>query len=189
MARIRAGVVAAAVTVFVLGLVGTAAAAPAKLKPFGTGQVSIAGSSATILIDTGEFGGVFPSGNAQQGTLVGSAVYQFTSSGDVGGGAPRFSLPINDGSFDPNADFAFLDAANCGATVGDNPNGTQTLVSTRNPGCKVHFHGVDYANWTTFANSNPTFRIARSTPFIIADAVPSPQTSATYVVSDIVFRP
>jgi hypothetical protein len=189
MTRTRAGVVAAAVTVFaVLALVGTAAAAPTKLKPFGTGQVSIAGSEATIVIDTGEFGGVSPTGNAQNGELLGDVVFSFTSRGDVGGGAPRFSLPINDGSFDPNSDYAFLDALNCGAIVGDNPGGTATLVSTQNPACKVNFHGMDYANWTTFASSNPTFRIARATPFIIADAVPPLQTSATYVATDIHFR-
>jgi hypothetical protein len=189
MTRIKAAVVAAAVTAFVLILVGTSAAAPGgKLKTFGTGEVTVAGDSATIVIDAGELGGVFPSGNSQNGELLGDVVFAFTNRGDVGGGAPRFSLPINDGSFDPNSDYAFLDAANCGATVGDNPGNAATLVSTQNPACKVNFHGVDYANWSTFASSNPTFRIARATPFIIADAVPPPQTSATYVVTDIHFR-
>jgi hypothetical protein len=106
----------------------------------------------------------------------------------VGGGAPRFSIPINDGAFDQNTDYAFIDAAGCGATVGDNPGNVATLVSTQNPACHVHFHGTDYANWTTFALSNPTFRIAKGwIPFIIADAVPPPQTSATYVVTDVFF--
>jgi hypothetical protein len=62
------------------------------------------------------------------------------------------------------------------------------LVSTQNPACRVNFQGVDYANWTTFANEHPTFRIARATPFIIADAVPPAQTIATYVATDIHFR-
>jgi hypothetical protein len=49
----------------------------------------------------------------------------------------------------------------------------------------VNFHGVEYANWAAFATANPTFRIAKSTPFIIADAVPPSQTSATYVIAEI----
>jgi hypothetical protein len=168
-------------------LVGTAGAAPSgKLKTFGTGEVTTAGSSATIVIDNGEFGGVFSNANNKSGKLLGSVVFQFTSRGDVGGGAPRFSIPIDDGSFDVNSDYAFIDAAGCGATVGDNPTSVATLVSTQNPSCHVNFHGTDYTNWSTFANSNPTFRIARATPFIIADAVPPPQTSATYVATEIV---
>jgi hypothetical protein len=171
-----------------LTLVGTSLAA-AKLKTFGTGEVTVAGASATIVIDVGEFGGVFSSGKAQNGKLLGDVVFSLTSRGDVAGGAPRFSIPINDGSFDVNSDYAFLDAANCGATVGDNPGNVATLVSTQNPACRVNFHGTDYADWATFASANPTFRIASSAPpFIIADAVPPSQASATYVVTDIFFR-
>jgi hypothetical protein len=168
-------------------LAGPAGAAPGgKLKTFGTGEVSTAGASATIVIDVGEFGGVFVNSNRQSGKLLGSTTFAFTSRGDVAGGAPRFSIPVNDGSFDPNSDYAFIDAAGCGATVGSNPTNEATLVSTQNPACHVNFHGVDYANWSTFANSNPTFTIARATPFIIADAVPPSQTGATYVATEIV---
>jgi hypothetical protein len=164
-------------------LVGTAGAA-GKLKTFGTGEVTTAGNSATIVIDSGEFGGVFRS-SQNRGKLLGDATFAFTSRGDVAGGAPRFSIPINDGDFDPNTDYAFIDAAGCGATVGDNPGNEATFVSTQNPACHVNFHGVDYANWTAFAEANPTFRVARAIPFIIADAVPPSQTTATFVVTDI----
>ena len=190
MTRFKTVAVVATLGAFAaLALAGTSGAAPGgRLRTFGTGEVTTANNSATIVIDAGEFGGVFQQGKGQGGKLLGDVVFQFTSRGDVAGGAPRFSIPIDDGSFDPNTDFAFIDAAGCGATVGDNPTGAFTLVSTQNPACQVHFHGVDYANWTTFANANPTFRIARSIPFIIADAVPPSQLSATFVVTDIVLN-
>jgi hypothetical protein len=178
-------VVAALGTFAALTLAGTSGAAGGRLRTFGTGEVSTANNSATIVINGGEFGGVFKQGRGQGGKLVGTVVFAFTSRGDVAGGAPRFSIPIDDGSFDSFVDFAFIDAAGCGATVGDNPGNVATLVSTQNPACHVHFQGVDYDNWTDFATSNPTFRIARATPFIIADAVPPGQTVATYVVTEI----
>jgi hypothetical protein len=96
--------------------------------------------------------------------------------------------PSRRGSRRSVLEIAFIDAAGCGATVGDNPGNVATLVSTQNPAGHVHFHGTDYANWTIFAQSNPTFRVAKDwIPFIIADAVPPPQTSATYVVTDVFF--
>jgi hypothetical protein len=173
--------------VAMLTLVGTSGAAGGKLKTFGTGEVTTAGNSATIVIDVGEVGGVFAKSNSS-GKLLGDAVFAFTSRGDAAGGAPRFSIAINDGSFDPNSDYAFIDAPGCGATVGDNPGSVATFVSTQNPACHVNFHGVDYANWATFANAHPTFTVAKGwIPFIIADAVPPSQLSATYVVTDVVF--
>ena len=191
MTRFKTLVVVAALSGFAaLTLAGTSGAAPGgRLRKFGTGEVTTANNSATIVIDAGEFGGVFQQGKGQGGKLVGDVIFAFTSRGDVAGGAPRFSIPIDDGSFDPNTDFAFIDAAGCGATVGDNPAGDATLVSTQNPQCHVHFDGVDYLNWATFASSNPTFRIAKNIPFIIADAVPPSHGSATFVVTDIVLNP
>ena len=176
-----------------LVVAGTSGAAPGgggkQLRTFGTGEVTATASSATIVIDSGEFGGVFDNGKGQTGKRVGDVVYAFTSRGDVGGGAPRWALPINDGDFDPFTDFAAIDAAGCGAVVGDNPSNDATLVSTQNPACHVNFHNTDYANWTAFATANPTFTIAKGQiPFIISDAVPPPQTSATYVVTETFFR-
>lgn len=188
MTRFKTVALVAALGAFAaLTLVGTSGAGPAKLTTFGTGEVTTGANSATIVNDVGEFGGVFVHSKSQSGKLLGNVVFAFTSRGDVAGGAPRFSIPVNDGSFDPNSDFAFMDAAGCGAAVGDNPGNVATFVSTQNPACRVNFHGVDFANWATFANANPTFTTAKgSIPFIIADAVPPSQTSATYVVTDIV---
>ena len=193
--RSRAGWIACAVAlVAMFAFVGTSVAAGptgAKLKTFGTGEVSVSGMSATIVIDIGEFGGVFINSKSAGGTLLGKTTFAFTSRGDVEAGAPRWSIPINDGSFDVNTDYAFLDATGCGAAEGDNPSNVATSVSTQNPNCHVNWHGVDYANWSTFAFQNPTFRTAKGyLPFIIADAVPdegASQTTATYVVTDIFF--
>jgi hypothetical protein len=183
-------IVAASGAFAALTLAGTSGAAPGgRLRTFGNGEVTTANNAATIVIDVGEFGGVYQQGKGQAGKLVGEVIFAFTSRGDVAGGAPRFSIPIDDGSFDPNTDYAFIDAAGCGATVGDNPGGTATLVSTQSPTCHVNFHGADYVNWTTFASANPTFRIAKNIPFIIADAVPPEHASATFVVTEIVLNP
>jgi hypothetical protein len=183
--RIAAVAALAGLALFVF-VAAAGAGGPTRLKTFGTGEVTTSGTSATIVIDAGEASGVYAGGS--KGKLLGQSTFTFTSRGDVVGGAPRFSIPINDGAFDPNTDYAFLDASNCGATEGDNPGNVATLVSTQNPACHVNFHGTNYTNWTTFAQTNPTFRVAKGwIPFIIADAVPPAQTSATYVVTDVFF--
>src|SRR5712692_4908861 len=168
--------------VLLLGMTSIAgAAASAKLNTFGTGVVTITGvDSATIVNDPGEFGGVFLTSHSQGAKPLNQVVFQFTSRGDVQGGAPRFSIGIDtDGNPNSNNGFAFLDAAGCGATVG--PNTTiATLVSTQNPACHVNFNSVDYANWDAFAAAFPSARTnPGGTPFIIADV------AGSYNVSDI----
>lgn len=173
----------AAIVAGVLGLTSMASAAPPKLKTFGTGDVTVTdATSATIVNDAGEFGGVFIQSKSNSSKALSSVVFQFTSRGDTQGGAPRFSLPIDtDGK--PNTDngHAFLDAAGCGAPVG--PFVAPTLVSTQNPACHVNFASVDYANWDAFAAANPSYRMGQGyTPFIIADV------AGSYVVTDIVLK-
>ena len=171
-----------------LAIVGAtvALAGSATLKTFGTGLVTITGpASATIVNDPGEYGGVYIQSKSQSGKLLNKVVFQFESRGDVGGGAPRFSLPIDDPAttnVPSNLDgYAFLDAAGCGATVG--PSAGNWLVSTQNPACHVNYQSVDYANWTAFAAANPTLRTAPGyIPFIIADV------AGSYIVTDIALR-
>ena len=169
--------------VAMIALAGSATASPATLKTFGTGVVTITGAdSATIVNDFGEYGGVYIQSKSQSSKPLNKVVFQFTSRGDVAGGAPRFSLPIDTDGNPNTIDYAFLDAAGCGAPVGPNTT-VATLVSTQNPVCKVNFNSVDYANWAAFAADNPTYRIGQGwTPFIIADVVGS------YNVTDIVLR-
>lgn len=165
-----------------LMIAGVTVAAPAakSLKTFGNGDVVATANSATIVNGSGEYGGVYLQSKSQSGKLLANVTFMFTNRGDVAGGAPRFSLPINDGTADVG--YAFLDAAGCGAPFGPG-TGDDTLVSTQNPACHVNFKSVDYANWTTFASSNPTFKTASGyIPFIIADA------AGSYNVTDIVLR-
>jgi hypothetical protein len=164
-------------------LAGTTLAA-APLTAFGNGTVVITGNSATIALDTNEYGGVFIKARALGNKLVGDVEASYTSTGDVAGGAPRLNLPIdNDG--DRMFDYwAVLDAANCGGT-----SGTDVVVSTENLACMVYFLGSEapaasYQNWDAYVAANPTHRIASkgddSTPFIIADGTPG-----NYAVEDV----
>jgi len=155
--------VVALFSVLMLALASFASgAAPASLKKFGTGQVTVTGvKSATIVNGAGEYGGVYVNGKSLSGKTLAKAGFEFTAGGDssVAGGAPRFSIPVNDGAFDPNADYAFMDVANCGGV----------WVSTDNAACKVYFGSESFDNWADFASTHPTYKIADAIPFIIAD--------------------
>jgi len=171
------------VAAFMLFTASIAQGAPApKLQTFGTGVVTATGDSATIVNDPGEYGGVYLNSKSQGSKLLNNVVFQFTNRGDVAGGAPRFSIGIDDRNSATATVFAFLDAAGCGAAVGPNTT-VATLVSTQNPACHVNYNGTDYANWSAFAAANPTYKTnAGGTPFIIADQ------AGSYSVTDIVLR-
>jgi hypothetical protein len=185
MKRALIGLMAAALAV--IGF-GSPASAAAKLQTFADGGATVTvgadGDSATIVLTAGtQDGGVYVNAKNQGNKLLGAVSFSFTSTGDVAGGAPRFSIPINTGGDSSSvAGYAFLDAANCGATVGPNTT-VSTTVSTDNPNCKVFF-GTSisgYPNWAMFASQNPTYRIAAGAiPFIIADG-----TTGSYAVSSI----
>jgi len=158
-----------------------AQAAPSKaLNTFGTGDVTATADSATIVNNPGEYGGVYLGSRSTSAKSLSDVVFAFrNANGDVAGGSPRLSIPIdtdNTGSTDDG--YAFLDVAGCGGTSGDN-----TVVSTQSATCAVNFQSVDYANWATFASAHPTYRIAPgSIPFVIAD------TAGHYAVDHIVLR-
>lgn len=181
----RTATLAAVASAGVMGLMTLSQAAPAPktLQTFGTGVVTAGTDSATIVNDAGEYGGVYLQSKSQSGKTLGEVVFQFrNNNGDVAGGAPRFSLPIDtDGSGKTSDGYAFLDVAGCGGVSGDN-----TLVSTQSGTCAVNFQGVDYTNWNAFAAANPTYRMAPGyIPFIIADA---PASGGSFSVDDIVLR-
>ena len=164
-----------------VAVASAAQAAPSKtLKTFGTGDVTATADSASIANDVGEYGGVYLNSKSQSSKPLDQAVFEFrNANGDVAGGSPRFSIPIDtDGTGSTDNGYAFLDVAGCGGVSGDN-----TLVSTQSPTCAVNFQSVDYANWSTFAAANPSYRIAPGfIPFIIAD------TAGHYAVDHIVLR-
>ncbi len=164
-----------------LAISGTVLGAP-PLQTFGTGDVTVTSrTSATIVNDEGEYGGVYINARSLGNKSVGDVMVSYVSTGDVTGGAPRINLPI-DTDGDKTMDiYATLDAANCGGVSGET-----TLVSTENPDCYVYFLGSDesFPNWDAFVAAHPTYRIASkgdgSIPFIIADIGPG-----TYMVEQI----
>ena len=153
-------IVTAALSALALFVVAGAFGAPANLKTFGSesgSEVTVTSStSATIANGAGEYGGVYVQGKSLNGKSLAKVDFAFTSTGSVAGGAPRFSMPIDDGAA---GGYAFLDVANCGGPV----------VSTENSSCKVYYGNGVYANWDAFAAQNPTFKIGSAIPFIIAD--------------------
>lgn len=159
MKRVLIGLMVAAVAAIGFGS-ATASASANKLVAFGTGAVVISDDSATIVNGAGEYGGVFLNSKSQSAKPLNAVSFSFVSTGGVAGGAPRFSIPIDDGT--TNLKYAFLDVLGCGYSTG--------TVSTALANCHVNFNSVDYANWDTFAAANPTYRIAPGQiPFIIAD--------------------
>lgn len=173
MRRIFISFMVAAVAAIGFGSVA-ASASPNKLQTFGTGEVTVASNdSATIVNDAGEYGGVYIHSRSQSAKPLHAVHFSFDSTGDSAGGAPRFSIPIDDGT--TVLKYAFIGVLNCGYSTGE--------VSTDLPNCMVNFNSVDYANWDAFASSNPGFRIAPGKiPFIIADQ------PGSYAVSNIDLR-
>jgi hypothetical protein len=153
----------------VLVIAGPAFSAPvSKLRTFGTGEVTLTDTdSATIVNDSGEYGGVYVPGKAQSGLPLAEASFSFRNAGGaIAGAAPRLSIPIDDPSTGPTTDaYAFIDLYWCGGAEGDT-----TEVSTGSATCVVWYDGVSYANWSAFAIAHPDFRIARGRDaFVIAD--------------------
>jgi hypothetical protein len=170
----RLAIVAAALALTAFGAFSTSAA-NTQLRQFGTGDVTISGSSATIANHAGEYGGVYLNSKSWSGKLA-DVQMSFVSAGDNGGGAPRFSIPIdNDGNAAVDG-YAFIDVNSCGGNA---------TVSTTSSNCMVYFHTepAPYANWAAFAAAHPTWRIAPGAiPFIIADV------AGNYSVRNISFR-
>ena len=168
----------------VMAIAPLSAAPNVKYRTFGSATVTEGPAGTFTIVSDGpdpiydpspEYGGVYLNSKSNSGKAIGSVSFSFVSSGDVGGGAPRFSIPINtDGVSNSVPFYAFLDVSGCGAA----------LVSTDSPNCMVNANGETFANWASFAAAHPTYRIAPgSIPFIIADG-----TLGTYVVSDIDLR-
>jgi len=181
MKRFMIGLMVAAVAA--IGFGSPASAAATTLQTFGTGVTILTPDSASIALTDGlQSGGVFINSKSLSGKPLSEVVVSFVSTGDVAGGAPRFSIPIDtDGVGSTNNGYAFLDALGCNSLA---TSGTMVTVSTALENCHVNFAFVDYANWRAFAAANPTYRIGPGfIPFIIADG-----TAGTYKVSSIDLR-
>lgn len=189
MSRSKGRAVTVALTALVaLALVGTGGAAGGKLKCFvgspATCVLNPSTNGATLDTTSGGYAGVYyTNGKSFNGSTLGSVDFSFDyrcqpSNTDtttcVGGGAPRWSIPIStDANTKTTEVYAFLDAANCGST------GT---VSTNLASCPVFLNsGPSFANWNAFAAAQPTYTISGSYPFVIADV----GTAAPIVLYDV----
>jgi hypothetical protein len=161
----------------VVAFAGTATAAPhSRLRTFGTGDVTLTATGATLTNGAGEYSGVYLASKGRSGKRIASIHFSFDHTGSVAGGAPRFSIPLDtnhNGTFDG---YAFLDALNCGNT------GT---VSTDDDNCAVflNFSNEWFVNWDAMVAAHPTWRIAPGkVPFIIADQ------PGNYVITNVDLR-
>jgi hypothetical protein len=155
----------------------TASAAP-SLRSFGTGDVTLEGDSATIVNETGEYGGVYLPSRNLPSSLAGVHM-SFVSTGDVAGGAPSIRIPI---SSDGDATWDFYVTLAVDRSGG--APGERTTVSTESATSIVDINtGGSYPNWDAFVEANPTWRLARNADaFLIAD------WEGIYQVEDIVLR-
>jgi hypothetical protein len=178
MKRFLFGLTLAAMAAIGFGSIA-ASASSNRLQTFGTGIVTTSGDSATIVNGAGEYGGAYINAKNLGNKRLSAIGFSFVSTGDVAGGAPRFSIPIDaDGVANTVEGYAFIDAAGCGGVSGET-----TTVSTSSLVCHVNFQGVDFANWDAFAAANSTYRIAPGAiSFIIADV------AGSYSVSSIDLR-
>lgn len=163
---------------------GSVAAAPnVKYRTFGSATVTQTQPGTFTIVSDGddptwggpEYGGVYLNSRSMSGKRIGRVLFSFTSSGDVAGGAPRFSIPISTGTSNKVAFYAFLDVNGCGGAA---------VVSTASATCTVYAGSETFPNWAAFAAAHPKYRIAPGKiPFVIADG-----SYGTFVVSDIVLR-
>ena len=161
------------VLVMVFATVSTAAP---KFRSFGTGDVTLTRTGATLVNTSGEYSGIYLRSRGNASKWVRSVHMSFDYTGDTAGGAPRFSIPIDTNRDNRIDGYAFLDALNCGDTGS---------VSTDDPDCKVfmNFGGLSFDNWAALVAAHPKWRIpARSIPFVIADQ------PGTYVVRQVDLR-
>ncbi|HET7494422.1 MAG TPA: hypothetical protein VFJ80_03170 [Candidatus Limnocylindrales bacterium] len=159
----------------VMAIAGTAVAKqPSKLQTFGTGDASLTGGVLTLHNDANEYSGVYLQTNSRRARPIGSLHITFDRSGDIEGGAPRFSIPISthrNGRLDA---YAFIDVNSCGGGA---------TVSTDAANCGVYFRNDFFANWAAMVSAHPTWRLAAGkVPFIIADV------AGDYVISNIDLR-
>jgi hypothetical protein len=148
---------------------GVASAAPVTFQKFGDGNVTITATGAKLNNDAGEYSGIYVKSKSLNNKPLANVHVSFMSTGDVAGGAPRFSIPLNTGSY------AFLDVNNCG---------TPGVVSSDDATCQVFINtGGSFANWAAMAAAQPTWRVSKTAvPFIIADV------AGNYEVSNVDLR-
>jgi hypothetical protein len=151
-------------------------------------------SAAGATLDTtggGDAGVYLTNGKSTGGATLADADFSFTYfcanttdlTSCIGGGAPRWSIPINTGgdAKDTQQVYAFLDAQGC-LNGGTAPSGGTLTVSTTLTTCPVTLNtGGSWANWDAFAAANPSYTIANALPFVIADVT----TGGQIIISNV----
>jgi len=184
MSRVKRLGIAAVLSVLVaFALAGTAGAGPGKLKCFASATATCSVDQDTVTLDTssGGFAGAYYTASKANGTALTAVDYSFQYNCDpsddsvtcVGGGSPRWSIPIDTPDAGKTNGYAFLDAAGCGSTGS---------VSTASSACAVNFGGVDYLNWDAFAAANSSYRIGNALPFVETDTT-EPGTTVIFAIN------
>jgi len=106
---------------------------------------------------------VYVNGKKPNGKSLSAVDFTFSWTGTPNGGAPRFSIPIDENGDGTTEGYAFLDWASCGNAA------TGGTVTTTSSTCAVDYGPVRYANWDAFAAAHPGYTISGDIPFIIAD--------------------
>ena len=174
----------AALALFLVGGIAIAAPPGGKLKCFTGAPATCSVSQNTVTLDTssGGFAGAFFTNSKNiSATSLGGVTFSFQYNCDpsddsttcVGGGSPRWSIPIDKNGDNKTDGYAFIDAAGCGSTG---------AVSTASSSCHVNFDSIDYANWATFASTNPTYKIGNALPFVITDTT-EPGTTLIFAIN------
>jgi hypothetical protein len=122
-------------------------------------------SSASAMLDTsngGDAGVYINNAKNVSGSLLGAVSFSFGYSCSeaapcVSGGSPRWSIPVDSNGDSKTDAYAFVDAANCGAT------------GTVDDTCPVFFDDVRYDDWAALADANPSYTVGNALPFVIAD--------------------
>jgi hypothetical protein len=129
------------------------AAGTPHLSTFGTGDVFVNGDKFATFNDTGEYGGAYV--NKTSNDPLSKVHVRFINDRAVGGGAPRFSIPIDENKDTITDAYAFIDVNNCGSST----------VSSDDSNCQVFLNtGGSYANWAALVAANPTWRLAKKDP-------------------------
>lgn len=153
----------AALAVALVAAVTASAGSPPKLLTFGTGDAFVNGDKAATFNDAGEYGGAYRSKSAA--TKLSAVHLSFVNDRAVGGGAPRFSIPIDENNDKIVDAYAFMDVNGCGSST----------VSTESSTCQVFYKAEVHSNWAAFVAAHPTWKLAKkdsgekTQPFIIAD--------------------
>jgi hypothetical protein len=143
-----------------------------NLKTFGDGDITVQDNKAAFVVKPGEYAGVYQNADSKP---ISKVRFHMVSYGDVGGGAPRFSIALDtDGNKKTTENYAFLDAANCGGVVGDNPTFAETTIDTDLANCKVIINTTPdatyYDNWAALVTAHPSWQTSKDASFVIADA-------------------